>query len=458
MRATLVGHACWLIETAQVRILTDPVLMDPFEEGTVTSCPSRAVDLSAIPDLDALYISHRHLDHYHFPSLAVLPRSLPVFCPDDPLLQASLRDIGFTDLRALGPYSRHELGDLSLLAVPGVSETFMEYGVVFHSADGLILNQVDTPLTGATIDRLRALLGRPIDVHIAMYACQDFTFFEGKRRDLAEVHATNLSAVARVGAGVVVPGAAGFRFVDELGWLNRHLFPISADRFMSDLRRLGTGQTPMSLNPGDQLEISADAVRVSRQGADFVRMTEADTHLIAHDPTAAVPALVDDNERGYPMDFLRRFVAGFVDQIMPVFISRAGPDDAVIKLYQQHRVPYRLEVCFPDGSTLVRIFRFDVSPPRVEADGSAEPLVHKKVAASALADVCGGRRGCFWMRTRARRSSAVFAMAPAQGGLLVEEVELRDLLTHLILLSKLAQKGEEGALMEFYGLIPEPGA
>lgn len=456
MRATLVGHACWLIETEQVRILTDPVLMDPFEEGTVTSCPSRSVDLSALPVLDALYISHRHLDHYHFPTLAALPSSLPVFCPDDPLLQASLLSIGFSDLRPLGPFSRHTLGDLSLLAVPGVSESFMEYGVVFQSVDGLILNQVDTPLTGATIDRLRQLLGRPIDVHIAMYACQDFTFFEGKRRDLAEVHATNLSAAARVGAGVVVPGAAGFRFVDELGWLNSHLFPISAERFMSDLRRLGTGQTPLSLNPGDQLEVTEDTVRVNRQGADFVQMIAADTRLIAHDPTAPVPALSDDNENGYPLEFLQRFVHGFVHQIMPAFISRAGPDDAVIALYQQHQVPYRLEVCFPDGTTLARVFRFDVSPPRVEADGCAEPLVRKQVAASALADVCGGRRGCFWMRTRARRSSAVFAMAPAQGGLMVEEVELRDLLTHLILLSKLAQKGEEAALMEYYGLIPEP--
>ena len=48
MRTTLVGHACWLFETMAGCFLTDPVLFDPFEEGTVTSCP-RALKCSARP-------------------------------------------------------------------------------------------------------------------------------------------------------------------------------------------------------------------------------------------------------------------------------------------------------------------------------------------------------------------------------------------------------------------------
>ena len=77
MRATLVGHACWLIETTAGAILTDPVLFDPFEEGTVTSCPHREVAVDRLPNLSAIFISHRHLDHFDLPSLAALDRGLP---------------------------------------------------------------------------------------------------------------------------------------------------------------------------------------------------------------------------------------------------------------------------------------------------------------------------------------------------------------------------------------------
>lgn len=456
MRATLLGHATWLVEAGGATILTDPVLSDPFEEGTVTACPAREVFADRLPALDALYISHRHLDHFHLPTLAALPKALPVFCPDDPLLQRELRELGYTDLRELTPFSRHTLRGATLMAVPGVSETFREYGLVVSDESGVLLNQVDTPLTGATIDRMRAEIGRPVDVHIAMFACQDFTFFEGKKRDLAELHATNLSAALRIGARKVVPGAAGFRFVDALDWLNPHLFPISHARFLRDLDRLsgGAGRGMLAL-PGDVIEVSADEIRRQPQAAAFVRMTggDSDLHRISHDPTAPVPALHDDNEHGYPLDFLRRFVSSYVQQVIPALLSQAGGDPVVAE-YRQHRVPYYLEVVFPDGGREGWMFRFDLPQVRMESGASVEPLVRKQIAASALADVCGGRRGCFWMRTRARRSSAVISMVPTPRGLAVEEVELRDLLTHLILLSKVAQKGEADGLREFYGLAP----
>ncbi len=82
MRATLIGHACWLVETTAGCVLMDPVLGDPFEEGTVTSCPRRAVRLEQLPALQGIVVSHRHLDHFDLPSLAVLDRGVPVFCPD----------------------------------------------------------------------------------------------------------------------------------------------------------------------------------------------------------------------------------------------------------------------------------------------------------------------------------------------------------------------------------------
>ncbi|MFT5686780.1 MAG: UDP-MurNAc hydroxylase [Myxococcota bacterium] len=456
MRATLIGHACWLIETEGGAVLTDPVLMDPFEEGTVTSCPARSVDIDGLPPLAAIIISHRHLDHYHLPSLARLDRSVPLLCPEDPFLLHGIRKLGFTDIRPLRAFEITRIGGLRILGIPSVSETFLELGCVLADRSGVLLNQVDTPLTGTTIRRIREEFGI-IDVHLAMHASQNFTFFEGRTQDLGEIHATNLSAALAVGARVVVPGAAGFRFVDSLDWLNPHLFPISRERFARDLRRLAPDVEVTAVNPGDCLEVESGSVRCLRQVAPFARMLEEDTARLAHDPTQPVPALHDDNEAGYPADFLARFAEGYVGQVLPALIEQGvASRDAVVEEYRARGVVYRLEVVFPDGSERGWTFRFDVQPVLVE-EAAGQPDVRKRIAASALADVCGGRRGCFWMRTRSRRASTLLSLERIGDALAVDTVEIRDLLSHLIILSKVAQKGEEQGLLEYYGLTVPPG-
>ena len=122
MRATLIGHACWLVETPAGNVLTDPVLEDPFEQGTVIACPAREVDLDALPALAALSNSHRHLDHFHVPTLRRLDKTLPVYCPGDELLQESLRRIGFSDLRTLRAYEPHALPGLDIVPVSRMGE------------------------------------------------------------------------------------------------------------------------------------------------------------------------------------------------------------------------------------------------------------------------------------------------------------------------------------------------
>ena len=50
VKVTLLGHATVLVETGPMRILMDPVLQDPFENGMVVSCPKRVIDLDRLGD------------------------------------------------------------------------------------------------------------------------------------------------------------------------------------------------------------------------------------------------------------------------------------------------------------------------------------------------------------------------------------------------------------------------
>ena len=84
-----------------------------------------------------------------------------------------------------------QLSGLRLLPTPSLNRDVLEYGMVVQDETGSIFNQVDTFLTADTIQRLRSEVGQ-LDVHLAMYASQNFHLFESKREQTAAMHGINL--------------------------------------------------------------------------------------------------------------------------------------------------------------------------------------------------------------------------------------------------------------------------
>jgi len=434
VRATLIGHACWLMETSAGCFLTDPVLFDPFEEGMVVSCPRRGVHLDHLPELRGIIVSHRHLDHFDVPSLAVLDRRAPVFCPPDPLLQYGLKQLGFNDLHPLEPFVPHHVDTLTLLPTPSLNRDVMECGLVFQDSTGTLFNQVDTVLGPDDVQRLRQEAGTP-DVHLAMYASQHFGFFESKRDYTATTYAINLNMTLLLDAGCVVPASAGFRFVDELDWLNRHIFPIRAEQFATDLQRLHPGLQTEIVQPGDRLTIASGQASVERQVADYVTLLAADTHRLAYDPSAPVPPLQDTNPSGYGRRGMQELAQGVLESGLPQYLNQGiSTPEEVAWQYAQHGVSYQVEVVFPDD-TCSWSYHFDRQQTyRWESGSSAVvPHVRLRITGSALVDLCLGRRSYVSVRTQCRRTSRVWQPTPTERGIEVREIELPDLLSHYML-------------------------
>jgi len=100
---------------------------------------------------------------------------VPVFCPNDPFLLYGLQRLGFTRYTGLSHSCHARLASYGCyrpIAKPGGAEC----GLVFQDATGTIFNQVDTFLAADTIHRLRREVGQ-LDVHLAMYASQNFSLF-----------------------------------------------------------------------------------------------------------------------------------------------------------------------------------------------------------------------------------------------------------------------------------------
>ena len=89
---------------------------------------------------------------------------------------------------------------------------------------------------------------------------------------------------------------------------------------------------------------------------------------------------------------------------------------------------------FPDGAHRSWTYRFERQRQMVQrVSDDAVPDVRKSITASALVDFCLGRRSYFAVRTQSRRSVQVYDVMQTAPGVVAQEVDLPDLLTHYIL-------------------------
>jgi L-ascorbate metabolism protein UlaG (beta-lactamase superfamily) len=107
------GHACALIEVDGVRVLTDPALTPRLAHLR----RHHPVDLDAVGDLDAIVISHIHMDHLHLPSLRLLRPGAVLVVPAG--AAGLVRRLG-APVRAVSVGDHVQVGGLDIEAVPAV--------------------------------------------------------------------------------------------------------------------------------------------------------------------------------------------------------------------------------------------------------------------------------------------------------------------------------------------------
>ena len=459
MKLESCGHAFWIVHCENARILFDPVLSDPFEQGTVTACPSREF-VSHLPEYDVVYISHRHLDHFHIPTLKKIQKNTPILIPNDDLTITSIQQLGFTNIHVMTPFSPYhiqgESSTLTLYPTPSVSDVFMEYGllVVEEKPQGttVLFNQVDTPLSKECIEMIHSIAPH-IDIHLAMYASQDFGWFHGQSSQLSQTYTQNLHAAQQIGAKTIIPAAAGFRFVDRYQFLNQLLFPISTQRFIDDIRSLCPTSQCFSVHPGDVLTIDSQDITHEKQASDFVVMKEDDTHLLSYDPMTPIPPLLDHNMTNYPLAHLHGFTQAVIEKGFVAYLNAAiQQNETEVSIYTDNKASYLLSIVFPDTTKQWKFIFSHKGFTLEKGSGAMSCDAMWKICASALLDLCEGKRSCWSIRPDSRKWSQLFRPKQTPVGLRTFEVDLPDLLTHFVLNMRIRMKGEKQAMLEYYGL------
>jgi hypothetical protein len=75
MKITYITHACLLIETDGLKILTDPWLIGPCWGGSLWHYPTHKFTPKNLPTPDIIFFSHGHDDHFHHETINSFPDS-----------------------------------------------------------------------------------------------------------------------------------------------------------------------------------------------------------------------------------------------------------------------------------------------------------------------------------------------------------------------------------------------
>jgi L-ascorbate metabolism protein UlaG (beta-lactamase superfamily) len=202
LSVTFAGHSTVLLDAGGVRLLTDPLLRR--RTGVlIRRTPVPAAELRR--GLDAVLISHAHLDHLDVPSLRMIDRDTPVVAPRG--VGALLRRKGFEPTEV-------EVGDVVELPLPrrgGATATAkapvrVRAVPAYHSGTRYPLGTPSEALGFVVEGRLRA------------YFAGDTGLFDGMR-DLGPLD-----------LAVLPVGGWGPRLPDD------HLGPLSAARALQLLR------------------------------------------------------------------------------------------------------------------------------------------------------------------------------------------------------------------------------
>ena len=103
MKITKLGSATVIIDTGEVKILTDPWLVDGAYYGSWCNYPPIPIKQINFKQIDFIYVSHIHPDHFDIKTFEYIPKDIPVLIHsfEKKFLKANIERIGFKAIELL---------------------------------------------------------------------------------------------------------------------------------------------------------------------------------------------------------------------------------------------------------------------------------------------------------------------------------------------------------------------
>ena len=159
MKVKFLGQACTLIEIKEKIILCDPWIVGPCNTNSWYPLNRRIHTKKDIPtDVDYIYISHEHTDHFHSETLKEFDKTIPVFIckfPTDRFYNSVIKE-GFKDVNVLNSWEKKTLDKNLEITIIKNSELMLEdSAILIKSNEGTIFCQTDCGMSYESLQRVR---------------------------------------------------------------------------------------------------------------------------------------------------------------------------------------------------------------------------------------------------------------------------------------------------------------
>ena len=396
MKLTVISQACLLIESGNDRLIIDPWILGSCYWRSWWLFPPPRADLVHPETITAIYFTHEHPDHFHFPSLRRFPQFVRILVPRFPArrMATQLEERGYAHVEEIAHAGSARVGSLQIFSYQSGGD---DSAVAISDGTTTVLNMNDAKPAELALKQILRRHPR-VDFLLRSHApaqAYPFCYTATDERMLQLVplsfYTDSFAALARrVKPRWTVPFASNVCHLHpESIEQNRYL--VSPDDVLVACRdRVGeTEIVPMS--PGDSWQRDRGfelSPRPSRQ--------ETDRRLQALlEEKSATLLRADAEERASPeLSFpaFREDFQGFVDAVpwplRRLFRSRvafAAPDGAfyVVDLGSQ-RVD-RMEALPSDAHSVVRV-DFHMLRDAVEKQGVSLVGISKRVRIHVLGD------------------------------------------------------------------------
>jgi L-ascorbate metabolism protein UlaG (beta-lactamase superfamily) len=291
VEVAFLGHACNIMNIDGWRLMSDPHLFDSYGGQLFSYFPSRRIAHEAIGRLDAIYVSHRHRDHFDVASLALLDKRLPVICPQDKEILYGLNKLGFSDVNVIADWESIEVGRATLTFTPSTYRV-PENGLLVCTPEAKVWNMVDTVVTAADIAAVRQLARMQIDLVLWPYQplMETDAIDCGDLRFPVERFEAAVDNLRRIDPGAAAPYADGQVGFGPYAWINHYRFPVTDAEATHALDKVLGQVARISSRPGQRYAVAGGVIE-TLEPLPFVHSVEARPGHRQADGTHPIPRM-----------------------------------------------------------------------------------------------------------------------------------------------------------------------
>lgn len=326
MKLTVISHACMLFESGNDRLLVDPWILGSCYWRSWWHLPEARTDVFDPAAISAIYYTHEHTDHLHYPSLRRFPRSTRILVARFPVdrMAGSIRAQGYRNVEEIPHAGSVRVGSLQVFSYQyGLDDSAM----VVTDGTTTVLNLNDTKVCGLALQQILRRHPR-IDFLLHSHApaqAYPFCYSAEDPDDLALLpHSyyidSFIESVLTARPAHAIPFASNVCHLHpESVEQNRHL--VSPYTVVEQCNARVPGTRAVVMNPGDSWTPAGGFVLsgpVVDRDAEIARLAEVYRDKLAQ--------AADEEYRLPAVDFFtfRKFAERFVHDV-PWILRRAYP-------------------------------------------------------------------------------------------------------------------------------------